>query len=100
MATFAAIHLDPGSLLAWVAVGLIPGFLAARVWRGGGYGPVRDSAVGLAGVIAAVAAGALTRSLAPDLEGSGVMPGLLAAALAASVLVAALRSPAPARTAF
>jgi uncharacterized membrane protein YeaQ/YmgE (transglycosylase-associated protein family) len=51
MTPFAAITLDPGSVIAWVAVGLIAGFLAGRVMSGGGYGVVGDLAVGLAGAL-------------------------------------------------
>ena len=32
--------LNPGGLLAWLVVGLIAGFLASTMMRGGGYGMV------------------------------------------------------------
>jgi uncharacterized membrane protein YeaQ/YmgE (transglycosylase-associated protein family) len=51
MATFAAITLDPGGIVAWVIVGLIAGFLAGRVMTGGGYGLVGDLVVGLVGAL-------------------------------------------------
>jgi uncharacterized membrane protein YeaQ/YmgE (transglycosylase-associated protein family) len=44
-----AIALNPGGLLAWLIVGLIAGFLASRVMRGGGYGLIGDIIVGIVG---------------------------------------------------
>jgi uncharacterized membrane protein YeaQ/YmgE (transglycosylase-associated protein family) len=41
--------LDPGGLLMWLIVGLIAGFLASRVMRGGGYGLIGDIVVGIVG---------------------------------------------------
>jgi uncharacterized membrane protein YeaQ/YmgE (transglycosylase-associated protein family) len=41
--------LDPLSILLWLVVGLIAGFLASGVMRGGGYGLVGDIVVGLIG---------------------------------------------------
>ena len=51
MATFAQIILEPGGVIAWLVVGLIAGFLAGRVMRGGGYGLVGDIVVGLVGAV-------------------------------------------------
>jgi uncharacterized membrane protein YeaQ/YmgE (transglycosylase-associated protein family) len=51
MATFAAITLDPGGIVAWVIVGLVAGLLAGRVMTGGGYGLVGDIVVGLVGAL-------------------------------------------------
>lgn len=44
-----AANLDPGGLLAWLVVGLVAGFLASRVMRGGGYGIIGDIVVGIVG---------------------------------------------------
>src|SRR5581483_7786824 len=41
--------LDPGGLVMWLIVGLVAGFLASRVMRGGGYGLIGDIVVGLIG---------------------------------------------------
>jgi uncharacterized membrane protein YeaQ/YmgE (transglycosylase-associated protein family) len=41
--------LDPGGLLMWLIVGLVAGFLASRVMRGGGYGIIDDIVVGVVG---------------------------------------------------
>jgi uncharacterized membrane protein YeaQ/YmgE (transglycosylase-associated protein family) len=42
-------NLEPGGLLAWLIVGLVAGFLASRVMRGGGYGLIGDIIVGIIG---------------------------------------------------
>jgi uncharacterized membrane protein YeaQ/YmgE (transglycosylase-associated protein family) len=42
-------NLEPGGLLAWLIVGLVAGFLASRVMRGGGYGLIGDIVVGIIG---------------------------------------------------
>jgi uncharacterized membrane protein YeaQ/YmgE (transglycosylase-associated protein family) len=41
--------LDPGGLIWWLIVGLVAGFLASRVMRGGGYGIIGDIVVGIVG---------------------------------------------------
>ena len=43
-----AFTLDPLSILIWLIIGLIAGFLASRVMRGG-YGIVGDIVVGILG---------------------------------------------------
>ncbi len=47
--TLAAINLSLSNVLWWLLVGLIAGFLASRVMRGGGYGLIGDIVVGLIG---------------------------------------------------
>lgn len=46
---FAAVTLSLPNVLWWLLVGLIAGFLASRVMRGGGYGLIGDIVVGLIG---------------------------------------------------
>jgi uncharacterized membrane protein YeaQ/YmgE (transglycosylase-associated protein family) len=46
---FAQIVLDPGGIIAWLLVGLISGWLAGMVMKGGGFGIVGDIVVGLIG---------------------------------------------------
>jgi uncharacterized membrane protein YeaQ/YmgE (transglycosylase-associated protein family) len=41
--------LDPGSLVMWLIVGLVAGFLASRMMSGGGYGLIGDIVVGIVG---------------------------------------------------
>ncbi|HEX4607706.1 MAG TPA: hypothetical protein VH092_05810 [Urbifossiella sp.] len=92
MMLLASLFPDAGSVLGWTAVGLVPGFLAARVYRGGRLGPFGDTAVGGAGVAAAVVGGAITSSLGPaPAVGSPLMGTLAAAALAATAVVLAVR---------
>ena len=44
-----AVNLSLTNVLWWLLVGLIAGFLASRVMRGGGYGLIGDIVVGLIG---------------------------------------------------
>jgi len=39
------------TILAWLVVGLIAGFFASRVMRGGGYGLIGDIIVGVVGAL-------------------------------------------------
>jgi uncharacterized membrane protein YeaQ/YmgE (transglycosylase-associated protein family) len=50
MAMFA-MTLQPGGVVAWLVVGLVAGWLAARVMGGGGYGLFGDIALGLVGAL-------------------------------------------------
>ena len=45
----ADVNLNLSNVLWWLVVGLIAGFLASRVMRGGGYGLIGDIVVGLIG---------------------------------------------------
>jgi uncharacterized membrane protein YeaQ/YmgE (transglycosylase-associated protein family) len=45
------LTLSPGSWLVWIVVGLVAGFLASRMVKGGGYGLVGDLVVGLIGAV-------------------------------------------------
>jgi uncharacterized membrane protein YeaQ/YmgE (transglycosylase-associated protein family) len=45
----AAVSLTWTNVLWWLLVGLVAGFLASRVMRGGGYGLIGDIVVGLIG---------------------------------------------------
>ena len=45
----ADFNLSLSNVLWWLVVGLIAGFLASRVMRGGGYGIVGDIVVGIIG---------------------------------------------------
>jgi uncharacterized membrane protein YeaQ/YmgE (transglycosylase-associated protein family) len=47
----AAVVLTPGGVVAWLAVGLIAGWLAGVVMSGGGFGIVRDLVLGLVGAL-------------------------------------------------
>jgi uncharacterized membrane protein YeaQ/YmgE (transglycosylase-associated protein family) len=41
--------LEPGGIIAWLVVGLVAGWLAGLVMKGGGYGVVGDIVVGIIG---------------------------------------------------
>jgi len=47
----ADMNLNLPNVLWWLLVGLVAGFLASRVMRGGGYGLVGDIVVGLIGAV-------------------------------------------------
>ena len=46
---FAAVAMYPGSIIGWLLVGLIAGWLAGLVMRGSGYGILMDIVLGLIG---------------------------------------------------
>ena len=54
----ADVNLSLPNVLWWLLVGLIAGFLASRVMRGGGYGLIGDIVVGLIGTIVVAFIGA------------------------------------------
>jgi uncharacterized membrane protein YeaQ/YmgE (transglycosylase-associated protein family) len=47
----ADIDLMPGGLISWILVGLISGWLAGLMMKGGGYGMFGDILVGLVGAL-------------------------------------------------
>src|SRR5437763_54835 len=51
MTLFAELNLDPGGIIAWLLVGLVAGWLAGSVMRGGGFGILGDIVVGLVGAL-------------------------------------------------
>ncbi len=78
-------------LLAWIIVGLIAGWLAGMVMKGGGYGVVGDIILGIVGaLIGGFLAGALFGI--PDAV-NGINPtSIIVAALGAIILVAIVRA--------
>ena len=46
---FLTVTVAPEGLLVWLIVGLVAGFLASQVMRGGGYGLIGDIVVGIVG---------------------------------------------------
>ncbi len=82
-------------ILAWIIVGLIAGWLAGMVMRGGGYGLVGDIIVGIIG-------GLLGGFLASAVFGVDAMNGInivsiVVAFIGAVILIAILRAVAPGR---
>jgi|SRR5437660_5652243 len=95
VATFVlGASLNPGGLLAWIIVGLIAGFLASVVMRGGGYGIIGDIIVG---VVGAFIGGLLTNLLAPDAN-FGFWGSIVVAFIGACILIAILRAIGRSRT--
>jgi len=80
--------LNPGGLLAWIVVGLIAGFLASVVMRGGGYGVLGDIIVG---VVGAFIGGLLMNLLAPDAN-IGFWGSIVVSFIGACILIAILRA--------
>jgi uncharacterized membrane protein YeaQ/YmgE (transglycosylase-associated protein family) len=75
------------ALLWWIIVGLIAGFLAGVVMRGGGFGVVGDIVVGIVGaIIGGFIAGLL------GLGASGLIGSIIIAFLGACLLIALLRA--------
>ncbi len=83
-----AADLNPGGILAWLVVGLIAGFLASVVMRGGGYGILGDLIVGIVGAfIGGLLAGLLFPGAAFGFWGS-----IVVAFIGACILIAILRA--------
>jgi len=51
MNLLAELALSPGGMFAWIAVGLIAGWLAGLMMSGGGYGVIADIVLGLVGAL-------------------------------------------------
>ena len=75
------------SIVWWLVVGLIAGFLASVVMRGGGYGVVGDIVVGLVGALL----GGFLANLV-GLGASGFIGTIIVAFIGACVLIALLRA--------
>ena len=82
------MSLDPGGLLAWIIVGLVAGFLAGQVMKGGGYGLMGDIVMG---IIGAFVGGLLTSLL--GLYGSvGLLGSIVIAFIGAVVFIGLVRA--------
>lgn len=82
----AAVTLSLSNILWWLFVGLIAGFLASRVMRGGGYGLIGDIVVG---IIGAFIGGWLAGFL--GLGSYGLIGTIVVAFIGACILIAILR---------
>src|SRR5579864_7847375 len=81
----ADISLD--AVVWWLLIGLIAGFLASVVMRGGGYGIVGDIIVGIVGAFI----GGFLASLV-GLGASGFVGTVIVAFIGACILIAILRA--------
>lgn len=88
----AQIVFQPGGIVAWIFVGLIAGWLAGVVMRGGGYGIIGDIVVGLLG---ALVGGALFGLVVQGWM--GFWGSILVAFLGACVMIAVVRLLLPGR---
>jgi uncharacterized membrane protein YeaQ/YmgE (transglycosylase-associated protein family) len=77
-------------ILAWIVVGLIAGWLASQVMRGGGYGLIGDIIVGIVG---ALIGGFLAANLLnmPNAVNGINITSILVAFVGALILLAILR---------
>ena len=82
------MSLDPGGILAWLIVGLVAGFLAGQVMKGGGYGILGDIVVG---IIGAFVGGFIFSLLMPG-SSAGLIGSIVVAFIGAVVLIAILRA--------
>jgi uncharacterized membrane protein YeaQ/YmgE (transglycosylase-associated protein family) len=82
------------SILSWIVVGLIAGWLAGMVMRGGGYGVIGDIIVGIVG---AVVGGFLATNLfgAPSPVDGINLTSIFVAFLGAIVTIGILRALTP-----
>ncbi|HET9920844.1 MAG TPA: GlsB/YeaQ/YmgE family stress response membrane protein [Ktedonobacteraceae bacterium] len=86
--------LQPGNILAWIVVGLIAGFIASLIMRGGGYGIIGDIIVGIVG---AFIGGLIADLLFPSAT-FGFWGSIVVAIIGAIILIAILRAIAGSRT--
>ena len=82
------MSLDPGGILAWIVVGLIAGFLAGQVMKGGGYGLVGDVLMGMVGAFV----GGLLFSFLLRVSTAGFWGSIVVAFIGAVVLIALVRA--------
>jgi uncharacterized membrane protein YeaQ/YmgE (transglycosylase-associated protein family) len=87
LATLILADISVASLLWWIVVGLIAGFLASLVMRGGGFGIVGDI---IAGIIGAFIGGWLFGVLGIS-AGGGLVGSIIVAFVGACILIAILR---------
>jgi uncharacterized membrane protein YeaQ/YmgE (transglycosylase-associated protein family) len=70
-------------LLYWIIVGLIAGFLAGKVMKGGGYGPVIDIVLGILGGIV----GGWVFGMLGVWPGGGIVGSIIVAFIGAVILI-------------
>jgi uncharacterized membrane protein YeaQ/YmgE (transglycosylase-associated protein family) len=76
----------PQSVIAWVIIGLIAGWLAGKVSRGRGFGCIADIILGMVG---AILGGWIFSKL--NIQGGGLLFSIAAATVGAVILVAIAR---------
>ena len=77
-------------ILAWIVVGLIAGWLASQVMRGGGYGLIGDIIVGIVGAVIGGFLAATFLKMPNAVNGINIT-SILVAFIGAVILIAILR---------
>ncbi len=76
----------PQSVIAWIVIGLIAGWLAGKVSRGRGFGCLADIILGMVG---AIIGGWIFMKL--NIQGGGLLYSIAAATVGAVILVTVAR---------
>ena len=74
---------EPKGWITWIVIGLIAGFLAGKIMRGGGYGILGDIVVGLVG---ALIGGILANLIVPNAN-FGFISSIIVSIIGACLLV-------------
>jgi uncharacterized membrane protein YeaQ/YmgE (transglycosylase-associated protein family) len=82
------MSLDPGGLIAWLIVGLVAGWLAGRIMKGGGYGLIGDIVLG---IIGAYFGGFIVTLVLPD-SSVRFIGSIVVALIGAIILIAVVRA--------
>jgi uncharacterized membrane protein YeaQ/YmgE (transglycosylase-associated protein family) len=82
------MSLDPGGLIAWLVVGLVAGWLAGRIMKGGGYGLIGDIVLGIVG---AYFGGFIFTLVFPD-SSVRFIGSIVVAVIGAIILIAVVRA--------
>jgi uncharacterized membrane protein YeaQ/YmgE (transglycosylase-associated protein family) len=80
--------LEPGGIIAWLVVGLIAGWLAGLVMKGGGYGVIGDIVIGIVGAFV----GGFAFSLITGGGTAGFWGSIAVAFVGAVILIAVVRA--------
>jgi uncharacterized membrane protein YeaQ/YmgE (transglycosylase-associated protein family) len=80
--------LEPGGIIAWLVVGLIAGWLAGVVMKGGGYGLIGDIVIGIVGAFV----GGFVFSLITGGGSAGFWGSIAVAFVGAVILIAIVRA--------
>ena len=80
--------LEPGGIIAWLVVGLIAGWLAGVVMKGGGYGIIGDIVIGIVGAFV----GGFVFSLITGGGTAGFWGSIAVAFVGAVILIAVVRA--------
>lgn len=103
------MQLEPGGLIAWIIVGLVAGWLAGMVMKGGGFGLIGDLVIGLIGAFIGGLVFSYLLPISPGLRNAtGILPGgsagligsIIVAFLGAVLLIAVIGALSPSRRRF